>query len=130
MFSIRITAVILCLFSTLGYSQGPQQLNIAKVKEPATITVYLTGNGRAGFKTFVDGILVERLDTHHQVSFLVVPGYHEVKMEFGKVTPIRAMHLDPGQQVYLAAEFERPSLGQIYGHAQHKRLSPHSNACE
>jgi hypothetical protein len=59
----------------------------------------------------VDDQEITKLGSHTQVSFKVLPGYHEVSAKLGSLTPTRSLHAEPGQRLYFVLDWEHGDSG-------------------
>ncbi len=100
-------------FGTYGICQNghPASPTSPHSSDPALITLYRTGRWSVPVETWVDGQEIAKLSDHKQVTFQVVPGYHEISAKLASLTPARAVLVEPGQQVYFALDWEHSGSG-------------------
>jgi hypothetical protein len=63
-----------------------------------------------GIQENVDGVKIAKLGDHKQATFRVVPGYHEISIKCGSLTPTRAFKAEPGKHYFFQMEYEHNKL--------------------
>jgi hypothetical protein len=96
----RIFTAIFLFTSLAGF---PQSINPRKV---ATVRVYRQGRLLAETSLSADGNEVVSLTPHQCVTFYLAPGYHELTMQSGEISPMASFRAEVGQQYWFRLNFE------------------------
>jgi hypothetical protein len=96
----RIFTAIFLFTSLAGF---PQSINPTKV---ATVHVYREGRLLAETSLSADGDKVVSLTPHQSVTFYLVPGYHELTMQSGEISPMASFRAEVGQQYWFRLNYE------------------------
>jgi hypothetical protein len=83
------------LFSSLMVGQS---IDSSKV---ATVHVYRQGRLLNSVSVFADGNRVVALTPHESATFYLVPGYHELTMHFGEISPAASFKAVAGKEYFL-----------------------------
>ena len=94
----RFFALFLCSSLLLG-----QSLELNKV---ATVHVYRQGRLLTAVSVFVDGDKVVALTPNKSATFYLFPGYHELTMQPGEVSPTASFKAAAGQEYFFELEYE------------------------
>jgi hypothetical protein len=89
----------LFLFSSLG----GQAIDTSKV---ATVHVYLQGRLLIAVSVLADGNKVVALTPHKSATFYLVPGYHELTLQAGEISPTASFKAVAGGEYYLQMDYE------------------------
>jgi hypothetical protein len=96
----RIFTVIFLFTSLAGF---PQSINPTKV---ATVHVYREGRLLVETSLSADGNPVASLTPHQSVTFYLAPGYHELTMQSGEISPMASFRAEVGQQYWFRLNYE------------------------
>jgi hypothetical protein len=91
------------LFFVISSLLAAQSIETSKV---ATIHVYRQGRLLTAVSVFVDGTRVVALTPHKTATFYLVPGYHELTMQSGEITPTASFKAVAGKEYFFELEFE------------------------
>jgi hypothetical protein len=80
-----------------------QSIEASKV---ATVHVYQQGRLLIAVSVFVDGNRVVTLTPHKSATFYLVPGYHELAMQSGEISPTAAFKVAAGKEYFFDLEYE------------------------
>jgi hypothetical protein len=96
----RIFTAIFLFTSLAGF---PQSINPTKV-----VTVHVYREGRLFVETSLsaDGNPVAFLTPHESVTFYLVPGYHELTMQSGEISPMVSFQAEVGRQYWFRLNYE------------------------
>jgi hypothetical protein len=97
----RIFTEIFLFTSLAGF---PQSINPTKV---ATVHVYREGRLLAETSLSADGNPVASLTPHKCVTFYLAPGYHELTMRSGEISPMASSRAEVGQQYWFRLNYEQ-----------------------
>jgi hypothetical protein len=89
----------LLLFSSLG----SQAIDTSKV---ATVHVYRQGRLLVAVSVFADGNKVVALTPHNSATFYLLPGYHELTMQAGEISPTVSFKAVGGGEYYFQMDYE------------------------
>ena len=84
------------LFSSL---LAAQSIDTSKV---ATVHVYRQGRLLIAVSVFADGNRVIALTPHKSATFYLIPGYHELTMQSGEVSPAASFKAVARQRIFLS----------------------------
>ncbi len=90
---------VLLLFSSLG----GQSVDTSKV---ATVHVYRQGRLLIGVSVFADGNKVVALTPHKSATFYLIPGYHELTMQSGEISPTASFKAVAGEEYFFQLDYE------------------------
>jgi hypothetical protein len=96
----RIFTAIFLFTSLAGF---PQSINPSKV---ATVHVYREGRLLVETSLSADGNAVASLTPHQSVTFYLAPGYHELTMQSGEISPMASFRAEVGQQYWFRLNYE------------------------
>jgi hypothetical protein len=97
----RILAVV-CLFSPLlGVAQSTDTSKVA------TVHVCRKGLPVIGVSLSVDGSKIGSLFSHQDVTFHVFPGYHELTLQSGEISPSALFKAEAGREYFFRLEYEQ-----------------------
>jgi hypothetical protein len=96
----RIFTAIFLFTSLAGF---PQSINPRKV---ATVHVYRQGRLLVGISLSADGNEVVSLTPHQSVTFYLTPGYHELMMQSGEMSPMASFRAEVGEQYWFRLNYE------------------------
>ena len=91
------------LFFVISSLLAAQSIETSKV---ATIHVYRQGRLLTAVSVFVDGTRVVALTPHKTATFYLVPGYHELTMQSGEITPTASFKAVAGKEYFFELEYE------------------------
>jgi hypothetical protein len=80
-----------------------QSIDASKV---GTVHVYREGRLLIGVSLSVDGNDVVSLTPHKIATFYVSPGYHELALRSGEITPRASFKAEPGKEYFLKMDYE------------------------
>jgi hypothetical protein len=80
-----------------------QSIDATKV---ATVHVYRQGRLLTAVSVFADGKRVVALTPHKGATFYLVPGFHELTMQPGEVSPTASFKAVAGQEYFFELEYE------------------------
>ena len=98
-----ISRIFIALFLFPSLAGFPQSINPIKV---ATIHVYRQGRLSVETSLFADGNKVVSLTPHQSVTFYLAPGYHELIMQSGEMSPMASFRAEVGQQYWFRLNYE------------------------
>jgi hypothetical protein len=96
----RIFMTVFLFTSLAGFTQST---NPSKV---ATVHVYRQGRLLIETSLSVDGNAVASLTPHESVTFYLAPGYHDLKMASGEISPEVSFRAEGGQQYWFQLNYE------------------------
>jgi hypothetical protein len=96
----RIFTAIFLFTSLAGF---PQSINPTRV---ATVHVYREGRLLVETSLSADGNPVAFLTPHESVTFYLAPGYHELTMRSGEVSPMVSFQAEVGRQYWFRLNYE------------------------
>jgi hypothetical protein len=82
---------------------GGQSIDTSKV---STVHVYRQGRLLIAVSVFADGNRVVALTPHKSATFYLVPGYHELTMQSGEVSPSASFKAVAGQEYFFQLDYE------------------------
>lgn len=88
------------LFSSL---LAAQSIDTSKV---ATVHVYRQGRLLIAVSVFADGNRVVALTPHKSATFYLYPGYHELTMQSGEVSPTASFKAVAGKEYFFQLDYE------------------------
>src|ERR1700733_9309743 len=88
------------LFSTLLTGQS---IDATKV---ATVHVYRQGRLLVAVSVLADGNRVVALTPHKSATFYLVPGYHELTMQSGEISPTASFKAVAGKEYFFQLDYE------------------------
>jgi hypothetical protein len=88
------------LFSSLLPAQS---IDASKV---GTVHVYREGRLLIGASLSVDGSDVVSLTSHKIATFYVSPGYHELTLRSGEISPSASFKAEPGKEYFFKMDYE------------------------
>jgi hypothetical protein len=91
---------LLLLSSSL---MGGQSIDTSKV---STVHVYRQGRLLIAVSVFADGNRVVALTPHKSATFYLVPGYHELTMQSGEVSPSASFKAVAGKEYFFQLDYE------------------------
>ena len=91
------------LFFLLSPLMIGQTIDASKV---ATVQVYRQGRLLTAVSVFVDGNRVVALTPHKSATFYLVPGYHELTMQSGEISPTAAFKAVAGKDYIFQLAYE------------------------
>jgi len=93
------------LFTTLFLfsSLGSQAIDTSKV---ATVHVYRQGRLLIAVSVMADGNKVVALTPHNSATFYLVPGYHELTMQAGEISPTASFKAVAGGEYFFQMDYE------------------------
>jgi hypothetical protein len=91
------------LFLLCSSLMGGQSIDTGKV---ATVHVYRQGRLLIGVSVFADGNRVVALTPHKSATFYLLPGYHELTMQSGEVSPTASFKAVAGKEYFLQLDYE------------------------
>jgi hypothetical protein len=91
------------LFFLLSPLMIGQTIDASKV---ATVQVYRQGRLLTAVSVFVDGNRVVALSPHKIASFYLVPGYHELTMQSGEISPTASFKAVAGKNYIFQLAYE------------------------
>jgi hypothetical protein len=97
LFRLLITVLLL---SSLG---GSQAIDTSKV---ATVHVYRHGRLLIAVSVLADGNKVVALTPHKSATFYLVPGYHELTLQAGEISPTASFKAVGGGEYYFQMDYE------------------------
>lgn len=95
----RIIAAVFLLSSLLS----AQSLDRSKV---GTVHVYREGRLLVGVSLSVDGNDIVSLTPHRIATFYLCPGYHELTLRAGEISPTASFRIEPGEEYFFKVEYE------------------------
>jgi hypothetical protein len=96
----RNLALSFLLFSSLLRGQS---IDASKV---ATVHVYRQGRLLIAVSVFADGNRVVALTPHKSATFYLVPGYHELTMQSGDISPTASFKAVAGKEYFFQLNYE------------------------
>lgn len=96
----RIFTAIVLFTSLTGF---PQSINPSKV---STVHVDRQGSLLVETSLCADGNKVVSLTPHQSVTFYLAPGYHELTMQSGEMSPRASFRAEVGQQYWFRLNYE------------------------
>ena len=91
------------LFFLVSPFLAAQSIETSKV---ATVHVYRQGRLLTAVSVFVDGNRVVALTPHKTATFYLVPGYHQLTMQPGEISPTASFKAVAGKEYFFELEFE------------------------
>jgi hypothetical protein len=91
------------LFFLLSPLMIGQTINVSKV---ATVHVYRQGRLLTAVSVLVDGNKVVALTPHKSATFYLVPGYHELTMQSGEISPTASFKAVAGKEYIFQLAYE------------------------
>jgi hypothetical protein len=88
------------LFSSLLFAQS---IDTSKV---ATVHVYRQGRLLIAVSVLADGNRVVALTPHKSATFYLVPGYHELTMQSGELSPTASFKAVAGKEYFFQLDYE------------------------
>jgi hypothetical protein len=88
------------LVSTMALAQT---IDASKV---GTVHVYREGRLLRGVSVFADGKNVTSLSPHHMATFYLAPGYHELVLQSGEISPKASFETRAGGEYFFRADYE------------------------
>jgi hypothetical protein len=88
-----------CFFSPLMIGQSIHS------SKRATVHVYRQGELLIPVSIFADGNNVAALSPHGSATFSLVPGYHELTMQSGEMSPTASFKAVAGREYFLCLEY-------------------------
>jgi hypothetical protein len=98
-----ITRIFTAIFLFTSLAGFPQSINLSKV---ATVHVYREGRLLVETSLSADGNAVASLTPHQSVTFYLAPGYHELTMQSGEISPMASFRAEVGQQYWFRLNYE------------------------
>jgi hypothetical protein len=96
----RIFATVFLFASVAGFGQS---INTSKV---ATVHVYREGRPLVETALSADGNKVVSLTPHQSATFYLAPGYHNLIMQSGEISPMATFRAQRGQQYWFRLDYE------------------------
>jgi hypothetical protein len=96
----RILAVVLLFSPLFGIAQS---IDTSKV---ATVHVYRKGRLLTGVSLSADGTKIASLSPHKIVTFYLFPGYHELTLQSGEISPSALFKAEPGGEYFFRLDYE------------------------
>ncbi len=96
----HILTTLFLFTSLVGFTQT---INPSKV---ATVHVYRRGRLLVDTLLSVDGNVVASVTPHESVTFYLAPGYHELAMRSGEISPMVSFGAEAGQQYWFQLNYE------------------------
>lgn len=88
------------LVSTVALAQT---IDASKV---STVHVYREGRLLRGVSLFADGKNITSLSPHHMATFYLAPGYHELMLQSGEISPKASFETRAGGEYFFRAFYE------------------------
>ncbi len=98
-----ISRIFIALFLFPSLAGFPQSINPSKV---TTVHVYRQGRLLVETSLSADGNKVVSLTPHQSVTFYLAPGYHELIMQSGEMSPMASFRAEVGQQYWFRLNYE------------------------
>jgi hypothetical protein len=95
----RIIAAVF-LFSSLLSAQSVDKSKVG------TVHVYREGRLLVGVSLSVDGNDIVSLTPHKIATFYLYPGYHELTLQSGEISPTASFHVEPGEEYFFKVSYE------------------------
>jgi hypothetical protein len=95
----RIVAAVFLLSSLLS----AQSIDTSKV---GTVHVYREGRLLVGVSLSVDGNAIVSLTPHKIATFYLYPGYHELTLRAGEISPIASFRVERGEEYFFKVDYE------------------------
>ena len=95
----RIVAAVFLLSSLLS----AQSIDTSKV---GTVHVYREGRLLVGVSLSVDGNDIVSLTPHKIATFYLYPGYHELTVQAGEISPMASFKADAGEEYFFKVDYE------------------------
>jgi hypothetical protein len=95
----RIVAAVFLLSSLLP----AQSIDTSKV---GTVHVYREGRLLVGVSLSVDGNDVVSLTPHKIATFYLYPGYHELTLRAGEISPMASFEAEAGEEYFFKVDYE------------------------
>lgn len=95
----RIAAVVFLLSSLVP----AQSIDTSKV---GTVHVYREGRLLVGVCLSVDGNDIVSLTPHKIAKFYLYPGYHELTLRAGEISPMASFKVEPGEEYFFKVDYE------------------------
>jgi hypothetical protein len=95
----RIVAALFLLSSLLS----AQSIDASKA---GTVHVYREGRLLIGVSLSVDGNDIVSLTPHHIATFYLRPGYHELTLRSGEISPSASFNVEPGEEYFFKVDYE------------------------
>lgn len=96
----RIFTAVFFFTSLAGFSQS---IDPAKV---GTVHVYRQGRLLVTTSLSADGVGVVSLTPHQSATFYLAPGYHELTMQSGEISPMASFQAEAGQRYWFRLDYE------------------------
>ncbi len=98
-----ISRIFIALFLFPSLASFPQSINPSKV---ATVHVYRQDRLLVETSLSADGNKVVSLTPHQSVTFYLAPGYHELIMRSGEMSPRASFQAEAGKQYWFRLNYE------------------------
>jgi hypothetical protein len=95
----RIVAAVFLLSSLLS----AQSIDTSKV---GTVHVYREGRLLVGVSLSVDGNDIVSLTPHKIATFYLLPGYHELTLRSGEISPTASFKAEAGEEYFFKVDYE------------------------
>lgn len=76
-------------------------------RKTATVHVYQQGRLLVAVSVFADGNRVVALTPHKSATFYLVPGYHELTMPSGEISPTAQFKAEAGREYFFQLDYEQ-----------------------
>jgi hypothetical protein len=96
----RILTVVLLFSPLFGVAQS---VDASKV---ATVHVYRKGRLSIGVSLSADGAKIASLTSHKIVTFYLLPGYHELTLQSGEISPSALFKAEAGGEYFFRLDYE------------------------
>jgi hypothetical protein len=96
----RRTFALFFLFSSLLLGQSVDATKVA------TVHVYRQGRLLVAVSVFADGNKVVALTPHKRATFYLVPGYHQLTMQAGEISPTASFKAVAGKEYFFQMGYE------------------------
>jgi hypothetical protein len=97
--SSRIVAAVFLVSSLLS----AQSIDTSKI---STVHVYREGRLLIGVSLSVDGNDIVSLTLHRIATFYLLPGYHELTLRSGEISPSVSFKAEPGEEYFFKVEYK------------------------
>jgi hypothetical protein len=95
----RVVAAVFLLSSLLS----AQSIDTSKI---GTVHVYREGRLLIGVSLSVDGNDIVSLTPHKIATFYLLPGYHELTLRSGEISPSVSFKAEPGEEYFFKVDYE------------------------
>lgn len=100
----RILAVVLCFWPLFGVAQSIDKSKVA------TVHVYREGRLSVRVSVSADGTKISSLTQHKMVTFYLLPGYHELILQSGEISPSALFKAKASGEYFFRLDYEHVIL--------------------